>query len=474
MQFIMKKVIIIGGGFAGINLAKKLANQEAYEVVLVDRNNYNFFPPLLYQVSTAFIEPSNITYPFRRMFQSMHNVKYHMGSLVKVDPAGNLVETDNGVLSYDYLVLAMGTETNFFGLTNVKEKALSMKNIDDALNIRNHILLTLEKAVRSTDIKDKLTLSNIVIAGGGPTGVEIAGMLAEMSRTIVRKDYPEATSRVGKIYLVDSSPSLLGPMSVKSQQEAYEVLEKLGVNIVLNTAVKDYTNDSVLLSTGDHIPTATLIWTSGVIAREAPGIPKELIGRGRRIMVDEFNRIQGHQNIFVIGDQCLQVTDTAFPGGHPQLAQVAIQQGDLLGKNLKRLADNQSMKPFIYNNKGSMAIIAKYKAVVDLPKGFFKGFLAWMVWLFIHIIPIAGFRNKIKLAFSWLWSFITNDPTLRLIIRPRAVEQAIIHPVAVPVDNSALPKVPVNQAVSDKPGSGSSADTNAPAAMPGSSTPQAV
>ena len=414
----LKKIVIVGGGFAGLNLAKKLAGNPYYQVILVDKNNYHFFPPLLYQVSTAFIEPSNISYPFRRMFQEMTNLRFFMGSLLSVDTASNTIETENGNLSYDYLVLAMGTETNFFGMENVKEKALPMKTIDDALHLRNHILLMLEKAVRSTDIREREKLSNVVIAGGGPTGVEIAGMLAEMGSNIVAKDYPTVRKGTGKIYLVDAGAELLGPMSKKSQEEAYKVLDKLGVQILLNTMVKDFVDEKVVLGNGNTINSATLIWSTGVIAREVPGLPQEAITRGRRIVVDEFNKVLGTENVYALGDQSYQTADPQYPNGHPQLAQVAIQQGKLLAANLNSLAEGKMMKPFRYKNKGSMAIIAKFKAVVDLPKGFFKGFFAWVVWLFIHLIPIAGFRNKWKLAFNWFWSFVTNDPTLRLIIRP--------------------------------------------------------
>ncbi|MFT3749743.1 MAG: NAD(P)/FAD-dependent oxidoreductase [Agriterribacter sp.] len=413
------KVVIAGGGFAGMNLAKKLADYNGIEVTLVDKHNYHFFPPLLYQVATAFIEASNISYPFRRMFQEKQNLRFHLGALVKINVAENTIETDSGILSYDHLVLAMGTETNYFGMENVKQNALPMKTIDDALNLRNHILLNLEKLTRATDPEEREKRRNIVIAGGGPTGVEVSGMIAEMGKHILSKDYPELGNRRDSIYLVDAGHALLGPMSTKSQQEAYKVLQKLGVQIKLNTAVKDFSGDKVLLANGEIINSNTLIWASGVIAREAPGLPAELLARGRRIMVDEYNRVKGINNIFVIGDQAFQTTDAKFPNGHPQLAQVAIQQGRLLAENLKRLIQQKEMKPFIYSDKGSMAIISKYKAVVDLPRGFFKGFSAWLVWLFIHIIPIAGFRNKGKLAYNWFWAFVTNDPTLRLIIRPR-------------------------------------------------------
>lgn len=408
-----------GGGFAGINFIKKLSKDKRFQITLVDRNNYHFFPPLLYQVSTAFIEPSNISYPFRRMFQEKENLRFHMGSLVSVNAANNTIETSTGILSYDYLILAVGTETNFFGLESVKQKALPMKTIDDALTLRNHLLLNMEKAVRIDDPKEKAKALNIVIAGGGPTGVELAGMLAELGQNIAAKEYPEVKNLKSHIYLVDAGPVLLGPVSKKSQEEATQVLSKLGVHIISKTAVKDYTDDKVLLADGTSIDTKVLIWASGVIGREIVGLPAEVVvPRGRRIQVDEFNKVIGIQNVYALGDICLQTTDENFPKGHPQLAQVAIQQGKLLAENFKKILNNQALKPFSYNDKGSMAIIAKYRAVADLPKFFFKGFFAWMVWLFIHIIPLVGFRNKVKLAFSWLWSFLTNDPTLRLIIRP--------------------------------------------------------
>ena len=420
------KVVIVGGGFGGLNLAKKLVCKKDLQVTLVDKNNYHFFPPLVYQVSTAFIEPSNISYPFRKMFQGKTNFRYYMGSLTNINTKDNILETDTGNIEYDILVLALGTETNYFGMENVKRQTLPMKTIEDALNFRNHILLNIEKITHLNDGPEREKLQNVVIAGGGPTGVEISGMLAEMRKNILMKDYPEIKTRKGNIYLIDASSSLLGPMSPKSQKEAYRVLDKLGVKIILNTAVKDYVNQQVILANGETIPSATVVWASGVIAKEAPGLPKESIGRGRRVIVDEFNRVTGSSNIFAIGDMCYQTADINYPNGHPQLAQVAIQQGKLLGDNLVRLKNGAEMKPFSYFNKGSMAIIAKYKAVVDLPKGFFKGFLAWMVWLFIHLIPIAGFRNKLKLAFNWFWSFITNDPTLRLIIRPRKEAKEVL------------------------------------------------
>lgn len=413
------KIVIVGGGFAGLNLAKHLAGNQLFDVTLVDKNNYHLFPPLLYQVSTAFIEASNISYPFRRMFQYKENLHFHLGELNNIIAADNKIETSNGDLRYDYLVLAMGTETNYFGLENIKKQALPMKTIDDAIRLRNHLLLNAEKAIRTIDSVDKGRLQSIVISGGGPTGVEVAGMLAEMMRTIINKDYPELKHAHSTIYLISSGNALLGPMSIKSQAEAYKILDRLGVQIKLNTAVKDYVDGNILLSSGEVIPAATLVWASGVTARQVPGLPDVYISRGKRIIVDEFNKVQGTQNIFAIGDQCFQTADLDYPNGHPQLAQVAIQQGIYLASNFKRLQSGQELKAFKYKNKGSMAIISKYKAVVDLPNAFFKGLPAWFVWLFVHIMPIVGFGNKVKLACNWFLGLLTNDAALRLIIRPK-------------------------------------------------------
>ncbi|MET0299798.1 MAG: NAD(P)/FAD-dependent oxidoreductase [Flavitalea sp.] len=434
------KVVIIGGGFAGMNLAKKLANHSSIQVTLVDRNNYNFFPPLLYQVSTSFIEASNISYPFRKMFQHKDNLRFFNGSLIKIDQANNIIVTDAGDLAYDQLVLAMGTETNYFGMQNVQKYSLPMKTIDDALNLRNHLLLNMETLIRTKDDAERQKRKSIVIAGGGPTGVEVAGMIAEMSKNILSKDYPELNSPKASIYLIDAGPALLGPMSKKSQKEAYTVLEKLGVNIMLNTAVKDFVDGKVILSNGENILSNTLIWASGVVATDAPGLPASSITRGRRILVDETNKVLGTENIYAIGDQCFMTADKAFPNGHPQLAQVAIQQGVLLAKNFERILNHKAPSPFKYTNKGSMAIIAKYRAVVDLPvRGFFSGFFAWIIWLFIHIIPIAGYRNKAKIFYNWFWSFITNDPTLRLIIRPSKKDKVLQQEVIKKPEQSKEP-----------------------------------
>ena len=418
-----KHVVIVGGGFAGINLIKRLSKDKRFMITLVDKNNYHFFPPLLYQVSTAFIEPSNISYPFRRMFQEKKNLRFFMGGLVKIHPEQNMLETDNGTLMYDYLVLAMGAETNFFGMDEVKQNALPMKTIDEALNLRNHLLLSMEKAVKAETDEERNKYLNIVIAGGGPTGVELAGMLAELGKNIAVKEYPEIKNFSQHLYLVDAGTTLLAPMSKTAQEAATKKLTELGVKLKFKIAVKGYDGEKVMLADGSSIETHSLIRASGEIAREAPGLPAEVVGKGRRIAVNEYNQVQGFDNIFAVGDVCIQLTDSKYPKGHPQLAQVAIQQGHLLGENIKAKESGSMMKSFIYHDKGSMAIISKYEAAADLPKFSFTGFFAWLIWLFIHVIPLVGFRSKVTLAFNWLWSFLSNDPTLRLIIRPEKDEE---------------------------------------------------
>lgn len=402
-----------------MNLAKNLAGAKGMEVVLVDRNNYNYFPPLIYQVASSFIAPSNISYPFRKMFQGKDNIRFYLGSFQSVDVARNIVYTSGGSLDYDYLVFAQGTQTNYFGLQSISENALPLKNINDALKIRNTILRHMEQACRTGDAAERRKLMTFVIAGGGPTGVELSGMLSEMNRNIRTKDYPELRNDPMHIYLVDAAHTLLGTMSRKSQEEALVALSDLGVHIRLSVAVKDFKDDIVYLSNDEQIAAKTLVWVSGVVANEVKGLPENAVLKNRRIAVNEFNRVVDTSNVFAIGDICYQDTDAEFPKGHPQMAQVAIQQGILLGKNLRNIISGKPPIPFRYKDKGSMAIISKYRAVAELPVGFFRGFIAWWLWLIIHILPIASFKNKIKLVFTWLWNFISNDPTLRLIIDPQ-------------------------------------------------------
>ncbi len=413
-------IVIIGGGFAGVNLAKALGNKKDFKVTLVDKNNYYFFPPLIYQVATAFLEPSSISYPFRKLFSQKANVHFRMGELQSIVPAENKIILNNGELPYDRLVIATGAETNYFGMENVKENAIPMKTLSDAIEMRNKLLEQMEQATIMSDRAEIKKLLTIVIAGGGPTGVEVAGMMAEMKIGIFRKEYPGLSGMGGEIYLVDGSPAVLSPMSPASQKDTYDALTKLGVKIILNTNVKDFAGDTVMLSNGDSIAAKNLIWAAGVSARLFEGIAEESYGRGKRLMVDQFNKVQGSQNIYALGDTCIQTSDTNFPNGHPQVAQVAIQQAKNMADNFQAEVLARSLKSFVYNDKGSMAIIGKNKAVVDLPKPklHFKGFFAWMIWLFIHLISLISFRNKLRTFYNWVVAYFTKDQSLRMIIRP--------------------------------------------------------
>ena len=413
-------IVIIGGGFAGINLAKALTNEKGITVTLVDKNNYNFFPPLIYQVATAFLEPSSISYPFRKFFAGKKNLQFRLGEFLKVIPTENKIILNNGELVYDQLVFATGAETSYFGMENVKKNAIPMKTLNDAINMRNTLLKNLEKAAICKDIRKRRKLLTIVVAGGGPTGVEVSGMFAEMRKSILIKEYPELDTTASNIYLVDGGDSLLSPMSVASQQDTLEAVTKLGVVVKLNTRVVDYKEDTVFFADGNTIQTKNLIWAAGITAREFEGIPAESYGRGKRILTDAFNKVNGTTNIFAIGDTCIQLTDKNFSQGHPQVAQVAIQQGLNLADNFKNLLQQKALKPFIYKDKGSMAIIGKNKAVVDLPKPnlHFKGFFAWMIWLFVHLMSLITYRNRINTFYHWMIAYFSKDQSLRMIIRP--------------------------------------------------------
>ncbi len=415
------RIVIIGGGFAGINVAKYACAEKHHHVTLVDKNNYTFFPPLLYQVATGFLEASNISYPFRKMFQKKPNLHFRMGELLKISPEQNKVLLSSGILEYDILILATGTETNYFGMENVKKNAIPMKTVNDALEMRNYLLGQMEKATITADpatLERKLTM---VVAGGGPTGVEISGMLAEMRRSVVRKDYPELRGKGarGRIYLVDGASQLLTPMSKKSQDNTYKALSKLGVEILLNRRVADYVDSKVLLNDGTIIESENLIWAAGVTAHVFDGLPPEAYGRGNRLITDAYQTVKGFDNIYAVGDTCIQHTDENFPEGHPQVAQVALQQGKNLAKNLSRKYRGQSLIPFRYNDKGSMAIIGRNKAVADIPPRIhFKGFIAWFVWIFIHLMSLVTYRNRVTTFYNWMVSYFTRDQSLRMIIRP--------------------------------------------------------
>ncbi|MBS1598330.1 MAG: NAD(P)/FAD-dependent oxidoreductase [Bacteroidetes bacterium] len=421
MNSVKKRIVIIGGGFAGINLAKRLSGNKWFDVIVVDKNNYYFFPPLVYQVATGFLDASSISYPFRRIFRGKKNIRFRFGELLRINPAAHTCYFPDGELMYDYLVFAAGAESNFFGIENVRQHAIPMKTVDDALNMRNRLLQVLEQACITEDKEKRKRLMTIVVAGGGPTGVEVSGMLAELRKNVLQKDYPELIGAEGGIYIVDTKPQLLTTMSEKSQSDTQNGLRELGVKIILNVAVKDFFEDEVLLSDGQRIQAATLIWTAGVAAKVFTGIPLTSLGAGRRIIVDAYNKVKGIDAVYAIGDICLQKTDSRFPDGHPQLAQVAIQHGKALADNFFSMASGKEPKPFHYFDKGVMAIMGRNKAVVDLPllKLHFNGLIALFIWLFIHLMGLVNYRNKLRTFYNWTSAYFTRDQSLRMIIRPR-------------------------------------------------------
>jgi NADH dehydrogenase len=417
---IPKRLVIIGGGFGGINLALKLKNDPDFHITLVDKNNYNFFPPLIYQVATGFLENSNISYPFRKLFRDYSNIHFRLGELEKVNPTSHTIQLNNGEIEYDILVFSTGAKSNYFGMENISRNAIPMKNVDDALNMRNTLLQRLELATITPDPTERKKLLTIVVAGGGPTGVEVSGMLADLRRHSFPKDYPELIGTGASIYLVDGGEHLLAPMSTASQNDTYEALIKMGVIIKLKTQVKDFVNDKVELSTGEVIETRNLIWTAGVTAMTFEGMPATCYGRAKRLICDPFNKVIGVDDIYAIGDTAMQTHEAEYPNGHPQLAQVSIQQGKALGGNLKNMGEGKPMKPFHYKDLGTMAIIGRNKAVCDLPHNIhFKGFIAWFMWLFVHLISLINYRNRLKTLYNWTVAYLNKDQSLRFIVRPK-------------------------------------------------------
>ncbi len=411
----LKRVVIIGGGFAGIKLASELSKKQ-FQIVLLDRYNYHQFQPLFYQVATAGLEPSAISFPFRKNFQKQKNTYFRLTEVLKILPEQKQIETTIGQISYDYLVIAAGAKTNYFGMENIQKYALPMKSVGQSLALRNRILKNFELALATEDKKGLETLMNIVVVGGGASGVEVAGALAEMKRFVLPKDYPELNFNLLNIFLVEGSSKLLGGMSEKSSRHAQQFLTAMGVNVILGRQVKDYADNKVSLSDGTGIASHTLIWTSGITANTFEGIDAAVIGRGGRIKVDAFNRVLGQDTVFAVGDIALQA-ETNYPGGHPQVAPVAIQQAQHLAKNLGREQSGKAMKPFRYFNKGSMATVGRNKAVVDLGKIHFKGFFAWFVWMLIHLMSIVGVKNRVLTLINWCWNYFTYDQSLRLIIK---------------------------------------------------------
>ncbi|MGG6230265.1 NAD(P)/FAD-dependent oxidoreductase [Tenacibaculum sp. SDUM215027] len=415
----IKKLVVVGGGFAGLELIKGLGNSEDYQIILVDSNNYNFFPPLIYQVSTGFMEPSAISYPFRKILRKFKNARFRLGTLEKVVPEENKIVVSNGEIEYDILVMATGTETNFFGNKSIEKYSLPMKTISDALSLRNVILTRFDRATRIHNPEERKKCLTFVIAGAGPTGVELSGILAEIKTSIIIKDYPELDENdFGEIHLIDGQDSVLAPMSKRAQEYTSKKLSELGVKLTMNTMVNDFDGETVYLSNGEEIHTKNLIWAAGVSAKTFDGFSKEGFGAGRRLKTNQFNLVHSYDNIYALGDCALILGDEDYPKGHPQLAQPALQQAKNLAKNLNK--KNNKWKAFQYTDKGSLAIIGRNKAVLDFPgqKQSLKGFIAWLIWIFVHIMGLVNFKNKVRTLYNWLGYYIYKDQYFRMIIKP--------------------------------------------------------
>ena len=422
-----KRVVIVGGGLGGLRLAEDLYGS-GMQVVLIDKNNFHQFPPLIYQIASAGIDPSSISFPFRQIFLKRKDFYFRMAEARMVDTEKKILQTSIGKIDYDYLVLAAGATTNFFGNKNIEEWAIPMKTVPEAMGLRNALLSNFERALTCATEEERQELLNVVIVGGGATGVEIAGALSEMKRYVIPYDYPDMDSSLMHIYLIEAGDRLLAGMSQDSSKKAYDFLKSMGVDIQFGKMVTDYRDHKVIMKDGTEIPTRTFLWVSGIRANAMPGISEDHLGRGFRFKVDQFNRIPGLNDVFAIGDQCLQTTDPAYPNGHPQVAQVAIQQAKNLAKNIKRIneghADDNSLTPFKYNNLGSMATIGRNKAVVEIGKFHSQGFFAWILWLVVHLRSILGVKNKMMVLLNWLWKYVSYNDSIRMITyatKPREV-----------------------------------------------------
>ena len=408
-----EKIIIIGGGFAGLQLAKTLNNKNK-KVIVLDRMNHHMFQPLFYQVASGRIEPSNISFPFRKIFQQSRNTQFRMTDVREIDTANNRIITDEAEFTYDKLIIATGCKTNFFGNKELEGKAFGMKNTQEAISIRNHVLMTFEKLILEKSRSDDGNW-NIVIVGSGPTGVELAGAFAEMKKDILPRDYPYMNFDHLKIILVSSTEKPLAVMSKEAQDKSEKYLKDLGVTFLSGEVVTDYDGDKVHLKSGKEIPSNNVIWAAGVTGNVVGGFPEEKLVRNRYI-VDRYNKIKGYENIYAIGDIAYMETPK-YPQGHPQVANVAINQAKNLGKNLLKKTPDE-WKEYEYDDKGSLATIGKHRAVVYLPFIKFQGFLAWYFWMFLHLMLILSVRNKLAIFFNWMWSYINKDSSLRLIIIP--------------------------------------------------------
>ena len=417
-----KRVVIVGGGFGGLKLANSL-RKTGMQVVLVDKNNFHQFPPLIYQVASSGIEPSSISFPFRKIFRKRKNFYFRMAEARSIFPDKKILQTSIGKIEYDYLVLAAGTTTNFFGNKHLEEEAMPMKTLPEAMGLRNALLSNLERSITCATEQERNELQNIVIVGGGATGVEIAGVLSEMKKYVLPADYPDMDSSQLNIFLIEAAGRLLGGMSPESSAAAEQFLRNMGVNVCLHKKVTDYRDHKVIFEDGMEIPTRTFIWVSGVKAVSIGNIPAECLGRGARLKVDAYNRVEGMEDVFAIGDQCIMTADKDYPYGHPQLAQVAIQQGKLLAENLKRIEKKKPLKPFHYKNLGSMATVGRNRAVAEFKKVKTQGWIAWILWLVVHLRSILGVRNRISVMLNWMYNYFTYDQSLRIIIYARKAKE---------------------------------------------------
>ena len=424
----LPRLVIIGGGFAGVALARKMI-KEPVQLVLLDRHNYHTFQPLLYQVSTASLEPDSIAYPFRKIVKKGKTTFFRMAEVSNIDPITKRIYTNIGDISYDYLVIATGARTNFFGNETIEKNAMRMKNLPQALNLRSLMLENLEQAVTTEDPDIRRELLSFVLAGAGPTGVELAGGIAELRQNVLPKDYPDMDFDEMEIHLIEGADRVLPPMSEHASKKAAKFLEKLGVKIHLNTQVTDYKNHIVTTNTDLRLRTATFIWSAGVTGAPVEGLQTAaLVEKANRYKVNEYNIIEGYTDIYAIGDIALMETEE-YPKGHPMVAQPAIQQGHHLAKNLKRHLKGKPMLPFNYFNKGWMATIGRNKAVVDMGKLRFGGFFAWFIWMVIHLMFLVGFRNKLVTLFNWIYNYINFDKAARLIVRPFKNKEDVVERV---------------------------------------------
>ncbi|WP_295118707.1 NAD(P)/FAD-dependent oxidoreductase [uncultured Chitinophaga sp.] len=410
------RVVIVGGGFGGIMLAKSL-RKAAFQVVLLDRNNYHLFQPLLYQVATAGLEPDSIAFPLRGIFKKQKNFHFRMAEVKGVNTAENILDTNIGPIKFDHLVLATGSNTNFFGNKQIEQHAIGMKSLIEAVQIRNYVLKQFEESLLMGNDDDIRTKLNFVMVGGGPTGVELAGAFAELREYILPKDYPELPLHLMEVYLIEAGPRLLAAMSEKSSQRTEAGLRKLGVKVLTNTAVKDYDGTTLVLGNGEVLRSQSLLWSAGVKGVPVDGLPADNIIPNGRIIVNEFNQVKGFNNIYAIGDAAQLANDERFPKGYPMVAQVASQQGSNVGKNLKRSLKGEAMQPFKYKDLGSMATIGRHRAVAEFLGLKLAGYFAWIVWMVVHLLNLMGFRNKMVVFINWAYRYLTYDRGTRIIIK---------------------------------------------------------